>query len=90
MYGMRPVCDHPSYCRNDRKALYLGQKKCAISCSHLLAAVIHTPLLAFVDVLRAGFSHIAYAPHRKNPRFFAKGFMAIGKKLASRTIPLRR
>ena len=25
-YKMKPVCDHPSYCRNDKKALYLGQK----------------------------------------------------------------
>merc|ERR1740123_507994 len=24
--GMKPVCDHPSYCRNDKKALYIGQK----------------------------------------------------------------
>ena len=23
--GMKPVCDHPSYCRNDQNALYLGQ-----------------------------------------------------------------
>jgi hypothetical protein len=24
-YGMKPVCDHPSYCASDDKALYLGQ-----------------------------------------------------------------
>ena len=24
--GMKPVCDHPSYCKNDKAALYLGQK----------------------------------------------------------------
>merc|ERR1719271_1653153 len=24
-HGWKPVCDHPSYCRNDRKAIYLGQ-----------------------------------------------------------------
>ena len=72
--------DHPSYCRNDPKALYLGQKKCAISCSHLLAVVIHMLLLTFAGVLRAGCSHIAYAPHRKNPRFFAKGFQLISDK----------
>ena len=24
-YTMKPVCDHPSYCRNDGNALYLGQ-----------------------------------------------------------------
>jgi hypothetical protein len=24
-YGMKPVCDHPSYCKNDAKSLYLGQ-----------------------------------------------------------------
>ena len=24
--GMKPVCDHPSYCRNDRNALYMGQR----------------------------------------------------------------
>ena len=23
--GMKPVCDHPSYCKTDKKALYLGQ-----------------------------------------------------------------
>jgi hypothetical protein len=23
--GMKPVCDHPSYCRNDANALYIGQ-----------------------------------------------------------------
>ena len=23
--GMKPVCDHPSYCKNDAKSLYLGQ-----------------------------------------------------------------
>ena len=49
-------------------------------CSHLLTVVIHTQLLTFVDVLRAGFSHIAYAPHRKNPRFHAKGFMKVANK----------
>eukprot|EP01048_Picozoa_sp_COSAG05_P006561 COSAG05_NODE_433_length_9859_cov_4.471004_4_plen_622_part_00 len=25
-YGMKPICDHPSYCRTDKAALYLGQK----------------------------------------------------------------
>ena len=25
-YGMQPVCDHPSYCRADDKALYIGQQ----------------------------------------------------------------
>ena len=24
-YGMKPVCEHPSYCKNDKSALYLGQ-----------------------------------------------------------------
>eukprot|EP01048_Picozoa_sp_COSAG05_P015817 COSAG05_NODE_1954_length_3791_cov_5.358884_1_plen_1088_part_00 len=24
-YGMKPVCDHPAYCKNDTKALYIGQ-----------------------------------------------------------------
>jgi hypothetical protein len=24
-YDMKPVCDHPSYCKNDKNALYLGQ-----------------------------------------------------------------
>merc|ERR1719242_2169820 len=24
-YGMKPVCDHPNYCRNDKDAVYLGQ-----------------------------------------------------------------
>jgi len=24
-FGMKPVCDHPSYCKNDKNALYLGQ-----------------------------------------------------------------
>merc|ERR1719454_2216159 len=23
--GMKPVCDHPSYCRRDRRSLYVGQ-----------------------------------------------------------------
>ena len=23
--GMKPVCDHPSYCKNDRNAVYIGQ-----------------------------------------------------------------
>ena len=23
--GMKPLCEHPSYCRNDKKALYMGQ-----------------------------------------------------------------
>ena len=23
--GMKPVCDHPSYCRTDSKAVYIGQ-----------------------------------------------------------------
>ena len=23
--GMKPICDHPNYCRSDSKALYLGQ-----------------------------------------------------------------
>ena len=25
-YGMKPVCDHPSYCQNDKNALYIGQQ----------------------------------------------------------------
>ena len=24
-YDMKPVCDHPSYCKNDQNALYIGQ-----------------------------------------------------------------
>eukprot|EP01048_Picozoa_sp_COSAG05_P000829 COSAG05_NODE_25_length_31349_cov_4.978560_24_plen_549_part_00 len=24
-YGMKPVCDYPSWCKNDRNALYIGQ-----------------------------------------------------------------
>lgn len=24
-YGMKPICDHPAYCKDDTKALYLGQ-----------------------------------------------------------------
>jgi hypothetical protein len=24
-YGMKPVCDHPTYCKNDGRALYIGQ-----------------------------------------------------------------
>merc|ERR1711988_1647838 len=24
-HGWKPVCDHPSYCRNDRNAIYIGQ-----------------------------------------------------------------
>merc|ERR1712072_931285 len=24
-YGMKPICDHPSYCKNDKKAIYMGQ-----------------------------------------------------------------
>merc|ERR1711865_746958 len=24
-YGMKPVCDHRNYCKNDKKSLYLGQ-----------------------------------------------------------------
>jgi len=24
-YGMMPICDHPSYCKNDKAALYIGQ-----------------------------------------------------------------
>jgi hypothetical protein len=24
--GMKPLCDHPSYCRNDPKAVYIGQQ----------------------------------------------------------------
>jgi len=24
-YGMKPVCDHPHYCKSDSKALYIGQ-----------------------------------------------------------------
>eukprot|EP01048_Picozoa_sp_COSAG05_P004992 COSAG05_NODE_286_length_12159_cov_63.200249_1_plen_1966_part_10 len=24
-YGMKPVCDHPSYCKNDKLSLYIGQ-----------------------------------------------------------------
>ena len=23
--GMKPVCDHPSYCKNDKNAIYIGQ-----------------------------------------------------------------
>ena len=23
--GMKPVCDHPSYCKNDANSLYIGQ-----------------------------------------------------------------
>ena len=23
--GMKPVCDHPSYCKDDAKAIYIGQ-----------------------------------------------------------------
>ena len=26
-YQMKPVCDHPNYCRNDGAALYLGQSQ---------------------------------------------------------------
>ena len=25
--GMKPVCDHPNYCKNDPKSLYIGQSK---------------------------------------------------------------
>ena len=25
-YNMKPVCDHPNYCRNDLDALYIGQR----------------------------------------------------------------
>ena len=25
-YGLKPVCDHPSYCRNDKNSIYLGQQ----------------------------------------------------------------
>jgi hypothetical protein len=25
MYRMQPVCDHPSYCKNDAKSVYIGQ-----------------------------------------------------------------
>ena len=24
--GMKPVCDHPGYCKNDKAALYIGQQ----------------------------------------------------------------
>merc|ERR1712072_723309 len=24
-HGMKPICDHPSYCKNDKKVIYLGQ-----------------------------------------------------------------
>ena len=27
VHNMKPVCDHPSYCRNDASALYIGQAK---------------------------------------------------------------
>jgi len=26
MHGMKPVCDSPKYCKNDRRAIYFGQK----------------------------------------------------------------
>ena len=26
-YGMKPVCDHPDYCMNDPKSVYLGQAR---------------------------------------------------------------
>lgn len=26
-FGMKPICDHPQYCKNDAKALYIGQSK---------------------------------------------------------------
>ena len=26
-HGMKPVCDHPAYCKNDAKALYIGQSE---------------------------------------------------------------
>ena len=26
-FSMKPVCDHPSYCKNDKQALYIGQSK---------------------------------------------------------------
>ena len=26
LYRMNPVCDHPSYCKNDEQSIYLGQK----------------------------------------------------------------
>jgi hypothetical protein len=25
-FGMKPVCDHPNYCKNDKNSLYLGQQ----------------------------------------------------------------
>ena len=34
LYGMKPVCDHPSYCRNDRAALYIGQSHHIANPSH--------------------------------------------------------
>lgn len=26
-YGMKPVCDHPKYCKDDKQSIYIGQKK---------------------------------------------------------------
>lgn len=47
-FQMKPVCDHPSYCKNDEKALYIGQ-------SHHLAYKPHRKNSGYMP---GGFSQI--------------------------------
>ena len=42
-YGMKPVCDHPSYCKNDKNAIYIGQ-------NHHLAYPHHRRESSYVPV----------------------------------------
>ena len=47
-FGMKPVCDHPNYCRNDGNAIYIGQ-------DHHIA---HTPHRNENSYMPGGFSAI--------------------------------
>jgi hypothetical protein len=54
--GMKPVCDHPSYCRKDNQALYLGQS------GHLS----YPPHRNKVSYVPKGFAAIEYNSHNAN------------------------
>ena len=78
-FGMRPVCDHPSYCKNDAGAMYIGQQQHLGLYKHLTFHGVQHCGFVEHNSPRAEFA-AAYAPHRNNPSFMPGGFTAIKDK----------
>merc|ERR1711865_4090 len=57
-YGMKPVCDHRNYCKNDKKSLYIGQ-------THHLAYAPHRNNNGYIPSNTHAWRH----PGQYNPGF---------------------